>query len=196
MLTGVSKVPFTNNGKKLIVFVAGSLGTTRTWNDHFFEVSVNICRALGCNGLVLGAEGMNTPVCLPDWFMLSEFVPLEQILPHASAIVHHGGIGTAAAAIRQAVPQLIIPRVFSQPRNAEWLRRSGLCIVLEPRSYTASEGLRCMELLLAGDCYRVRAKEISVRFNPETELARLCESLERWSVLHRDSLAPSTKGAR
>ena len=62
-----------------------------------------------------------------------DFLPLEQILPSTAVIIHHGGIGTAALALKHAVPQLLLPRVFAQPQNSEWMRRLGVGLVLQAR---------------------------------------------------------------
>ncbi|MEU8068964.1 MULTISPECIES: nucleotide disphospho-sugar-binding domain-containing protein [unclassified Micromonospora] len=40
------------------------------------------------------------------------FVPLNALLPTCSAIVHHGGYGTVAAATYYGVPQLLVPGKF------------------------------------------------------------------------------------
>ncbi|HEY2062695.1 MAG TPA: nucleotide disphospho-sugar-binding domain-containing protein, partial [Amycolatopsis sp.] len=49
---------------------------------------------------------------IPDNVRVAGFVPLEALLPTCSAIVHSGGAGTFAAAVRHAVPQLIVPNCY------------------------------------------------------------------------------------
>jgi glycosyltransferase len=44
---------------------------------------------------------------LPDNVRVTDYVPLNQLLPTCSALIHHGGIGTFAAAANYRVPQLI-----------------------------------------------------------------------------------------
>ena len=99
-------------------------------------------------------------------------------LANASAIVHHGGIGTAGCAIQEGVPQLIVPRVFGQPSNAEWLKRLGLCIVLEPWNYTVQMAVRSLQTLLKDDTYARRARDCSSLFDPHTEVQNACNLLE------------------
>eukprot|EP00887_Chlorella_sp_A99_P007448 scaffold2.g7448.t1 len=43
----------------------------------------------------------------------------DALLPLAAALVHHGGAGTLAAALRHGVPQLICPLQFDQASNAD-----------------------------------------------------------------------------
>jgi hypothetical protein len=44
---------------------------------------------------------------VPDNVRIVEWVPLTQLMPTCSAIIHHGGVGTFAAAQAHRVPQLI-----------------------------------------------------------------------------------------
>lgn len=44
---------------------------------------------------------------LPDNVRVADYLPLNQLLPTCSALIHHGGIGTFASAANYKVPQLI-----------------------------------------------------------------------------------------
>jgi hypothetical protein len=112
---------------KLAVFVAGTIGTTAGWFDSFVRVSGAACRAVGCRGVILGGDCAEPPVGLADCVVWRPFWPLAQVLPYADVLVHHGGIGTAARALEHGVPQLIVPRVFAQASNAEWLLPADCC---------------------------------------------------------------------
>jgi UDP:flavonoid glycosyltransferase YjiC (YdhE family) len=52
--------------------------------------------------------------------------PFDRLLPRASAIVHHGGIGTVACAIAAGIPQLVCPLAYDQFDNAARVERLGL----------------------------------------------------------------------
>lgn len=54
------------------------------------------------------------------------FRELSGVLRHAQTIVHHGGVGTTAEAIRSAVPQIIIADRFDQPDNGIRVAQLGL----------------------------------------------------------------------
>jgi len=54
------------------------------------------------------------------------YVPLNQVLPHCSAIVHHGGIGTTAHSIASACPQVVLPMAFDQFHNGLRVQQLGL----------------------------------------------------------------------
>lgn len=48
------------------------------------------------------------------------------LLPRVAAAVHHGGIGTYAAALQAGVPQVVVPHVFDQFTWAKQAERFGL----------------------------------------------------------------------
>lgn len=43
-----------------------------------------------------------------------------------AAVVHHGGSGTLASALRAGVPQVILPLILDQYHHAQLLHRAGL----------------------------------------------------------------------
>ena len=55
---------------------------------------------------------------------------LEWVFRRCEAVIHHGGSGTCAAALRTATPQVIFPLLFDQFSNAERLEHveAGYCL--------------------------------------------------------------------
>jgi rhamnosyltransferase subunit B len=185
------------SGQKLVVFVAGTSGTTRMWAQRFFDTSARICAHLGCVGVFLGGVAADGCTAASDWIIRRPFLPLSAVLGRASAIVHHGGIGTAAAAIRHGVPQVVIPRVFGQAGNAEWLRRLGVCAVLDPKGYTAAQGAAVLREVLTDSRYRRASQQYALRCDPEADLRRVCEYLDAPDLLQRlRSVAPREAAQR
>lgn len=64
---------------------------------------------------------------------------LGYVLPKARLLVHHGGIGTVAQAVRAGIPQIIRPRMYDQPNNALRVALNGLGGMLYEDGYTAQE---------------------------------------------------------
>jgi UDP:flavonoid glycosyltransferase YjiC (YdhE family) len=52
------------------------------------------------------------------------------LLPRCRMIVHNGGIGTVAQAIRARIPQIIVPLMWDQPDNARRVQALGLGVSL------------------------------------------------------------------
>ncbi|MBX6426996.1 MAG: hypothetical protein IRZ09_13865 [Variibacter sp.] len=59
-----------------------------------------------------------------------EPLPIVDALASASAIVHHGGIGTSEAAMAAGRPHLLVPRHLEQSLNARSLMSLGVALVL------------------------------------------------------------------
>jgi UDP:flavonoid glycosyltransferase YjiC (YdhE family) len=84
----------------------------------FFRAAVAACDALGARGLLVTKFAEAIPPRLPPQVRHCAFAPFRQLLRHCRAIVHHGGIGTTAAALEAGCPQLILPMAWDQPDNA------------------------------------------------------------------------------
>ena len=71
------------------------------------------------------------PELLPSSVFHLPRAPFSLLFPRCAAIIHHGGIGTCAAALAAGIPQLIVPFGFDQPDNATRLVRLGLARFLD-----------------------------------------------------------------
>ncbi len=75
---------------------------------RFFEESAEAVRRLGTRGLLL--MGKNAlPTRLPTELFAAEYAPYSSVFPRSSCVVHQGGVGTTAQAMRAGVPQLVMP---------------------------------------------------------------------------------------
>ena len=61
-------------------------------------------------------------------FLSEDSVPHEWLFPQMAALVHHGGAGTTASALRSGVPSIITPCAFDQPEVAEKVEKAGVGI--------------------------------------------------------------------
>jgi UDP:flavonoid glycosyltransferase YjiC (YdhE family) len=166
-----------------IVFVAGTEGALTDWTRKFVQVSADVCRDLDCDGIVLGGAGLGIASInrdyFPDGFVWKPFSPLSPILAGASAIVHHGGVGTTVAAIKHGTPQLVVPRVFSQSANAELFRRWGVCESLGPREYSARKCSEILKRLIVDSEQRARSLELARQPGFFADISDLCQIVEK-----------------
>ncbi len=69
----------------------------------------------GRRGIVhRGAAGLDARV-LPETVLLVDDVPHDWLLPRCAGVVHHGGAGTTAAALRAGVPSGVVAHMGDQP---------------------------------------------------------------------------------
>jgi UDP:flavonoid glycosyltransferase YjiC (YdhE family) len=76
---------------------------------------------------------------LPANVRVERWVPQAELLPHAAAIVCHGGYGTTLGALVHGVPMVVLPVFADQGRNAGRVGEIGAGIALpQPRSILAA----------------------------------------------------------
>ena len=80
--------------------------------------AVEAVRRLGRRAIVLTPHRAQVAAELPPDMLWLPYVPLRALLPRVAALVHHGGIGTTAEALRAGVPQVIVPLAYDQFDNA------------------------------------------------------------------------------
>jgi UDP:flavonoid glycosyltransferase YjiC (YdhE family) len=139
-----------------LVFTLGSLvvGTP----GSFYSESLEAARALGRRAVLLVGE-QAPPQDLPR-ALLRGYVPHSQLFPRAAVVIHQGGIGTLAQALRAGRAQLIVPFFGDQLDNAARAQRLGVARVVPPGRYQARRARRELELLLGDPRYAQRAAEV------------------------------------
>ncbi|NLO38275.1 MAG: glycosyltransferase family 1 protein [Ruminiclostridium sp.] len=109
---------------KPIVFTPGS---AVTHIDRFFREALITLKKMNKAGIFLTRFAHKLPDDLPDNILVQDFVPLDLLLDKCSALVHHGGIGTGAQALRAGIPQVVCPRLAEQAENARIWHNAGVC---------------------------------------------------------------------
>ncbi len=136
---------FLDAGPPPVVF---SLGSALTPARTLAPLAAEVCRQLGVRGVLLGHEAPSAD--LPDSVRYFGYVPLGELLPRAAALVHHGGIGTTALALRAGTPQLAMPMAFDQFDNADRMTRLGAGATLDWLHVTAPRLTRALSRMLGG----------------------------------------------
>ena len=161
--------------RRPLVFVAG---TGNRQGARFFQAGADACRRLDRPGLLLTRFPGQLPDPLPDGVRHADYAPLSQVLPRAAAIAHHGGIGTAAEALRAGCPQLVMPMTFDQPDNAVRLERLGVARTLWPGAVNGRAAARALDALLASDRTASACGVAAGRFDGTDPVTRTCELIE------------------
>jgi UDP:flavonoid glycosyltransferase YjiC (YdhE family) len=108
---------------------------------------------------------------LPASMLAVDYLPFQDIFPHAAAIVHQGGVGTSAQALRYGKPTLCVPFSHDQPDNAARLRKLGTSLALPRKAYKAAAVATRLEALTSGlkNPFAVRAKEVATLMRDEIQ---------------------------
>ncbi len=166
---------FLEDGEPPVVFMPGSLMQQA---NRFFEVAVESCRESGKRAMLLSRYAHQIPSELPESIRHYEYIPFRRLLPHVGALVHHGGIGTCAQALRAGVPQLIHPMAYDQYDNAWRLRRLGVGDWLTPKDWQASALTQKLQTLTSSSQVHERCQAVADRFRGKQALTETCELIE------------------
>jgi UDP:flavonoid glycosyltransferase YjiC (YdhE family) len=184
---------FLDGGDPPIVFTPGS---AMMHGQAFVSALVEACRALGRRGMLLsphGADWLGPPT---DQFAHFDYVPFSLVLPRAAALVHHGGVGTLAQALRAGIPHLVMPMLVDQPDNAARLRRLGVGDWIKPSRFRGPAVARALDRLLHSPTVRQCCAETARRFDGVTPLEDTCDLIESLPDTHRaTTLSPMTSSA-
>ena len=108
--------------------------------------------------VVAGWSGVDA-ADLPDGTLLVPEVPYDWLFDRVDAVVHHGGAGTTALALRAGLPQVLAPSALDQPFWAHRLHALGVAPAPVPRRTLTVD--RLVAALDAGnDAMRRRAREL------------------------------------
>lgn len=166
---------FLDEGDAPIVFTPGSANRD---GGPFFADAVQACRISGRRGVLLTKYGEQLPAELPPTVRRFEFEPLTQLLPHAAAFVHHGGIGSSSQGLEAGTPQLIRPLAFDQPDNAARLMRLGVAESLPPKQFNAKSAADALTRLMGSDAVKENCRRAAKRCDGHAARIRACEELE------------------
>ena len=165
---------FLDAGPPPIVF---TLGTAMAFARRFFEASVEACRLSGRRGLLFTQFPEQLPP-LPDTVRHCRFAPFPRVLPRTAGLVHHGGIGTMAAAFAAGIPQIAVPFNFDQPDNAARLLALGAGAIIRPAAYVADTVARTLNEVLTSPSVQATCLSIAERIRAADPMRSACDLVE------------------
>ena len=174
---------FLDAGSPPVVFTLGSSAVFDA--GPFYTESTEAVRALGCRAVLLvGNDPRNLPVrSLPDGVIVADYAPYSELFSRAAAVVHQGGAGTTAQALRAGVPMCVVPYSHDQPDYARRCVGLGMARTVPRSAYRAGRVRVELERLLTDGGYQVAARNVASEMAKEDGVAAACDGLER-AALH------------
>ncbi|GAB4581854.1 MAG: glycosyltransferase [Anaerolineales bacterium] len=166
---------FLSKGEPPIVFTPGS---AMQHGDRFFRAAIEASQKLSKRAILLTRFRDQLPARLPEGFLHVEWVQLGRLLPYATALVYHGGIGTMAQALKAGIPHLVVPFAHDQPDNANRLKALGIAERLNPGQFTATRVVQKLDWLLSDPLVRARCAGYAEKMNFEKALDAACRWIE------------------
>ncbi len=168
---------FVAAGEPPVVFTLGS-SAVRTAGG-FYQRARAAVREAGCRAVFLiGEDERNALTDLDERCLAVSFADHALLFPRGGLIVHQGGVGTTAQALRAGVPSLIVPFAHDQFDNAARVERLGAGRVGSHRA-SAAKFARQLRALLADKPMRARAVEVGAQICAERGVEAACDAFLR-----------------
>lgn len=119
---------------------------------------------------------------LPPSVRVERWLPQAQVMPHAAAMVGHGGAGSTLGALAAGVPMALIPLFADQSHNARRVAELGAGITLDHSVDPFPELGAAVQALLADETYHDRAAALAEEIHalpPVDEAASLLAGIAR-----------------
>ena len=176
---GAELARFLHAGPPPILFTLGSSAVMHP--GKFFRESIAAVEKLGVRAvLLIGAhEGAEKIRAVPPNVHIANYVPFSAIMPKSSVIVHQGGIGTTAQALRAGRPTIVVPWAHDQPDNAERLRRLGVSRTIPRSRYESVRVARELRKILDDSSYSERAEALGAKIRSENGIVSASDAVEQ-----------------
>ncbi|KLU37080.1 hypothetical protein AB595_07145 [Massilia sp. WF1] len=139
-------------------------GTGNTQSRAYFEHARTAVELLGLRAVFLTPHREQLPADLPPSIFWQDYVPLRRLLPRTMVLVHHGGIGTTAEALRAGTPQLVVPLAHDQFDNAARVAALGVAFRARASRLDGVRLARALQQLLGDRTLVPHCRRISRRF--------------------------------
>ena len=169
---------FLKAGSAPLVFTLGSSAVFDA--GQFYEESAEAARILRRRAvLLIGNDPRNQPGhALPDGVIAANYAPYSELFPRAAAVVHQGGAGTTAQALRAGVPMCVVPHGHDQPDYARRCVSLGVGKVVPRHRYRSSRVAKELEGLLSNAACHAAAAAAAAEIAKEDAIAAACDGLE------------------
>lgn len=167
---------FLGTGAPPLIFTPG---TANRQADAYFEHALAAVAALGTRAIFLTPHRDQVPPELPADVLWQSYLPLRKLLPHAAALIHHGGVGTTAEALRAGIPQLIVALAFDQFDNAQRVVALGAGLALPKSRLNTPRLTEKLRLVLSSTAIRARCQAVGGQFDSDDAWQQMIETISK-----------------
>lgn len=174
-VSGLNEVNnFIKNGDKPII---ASFGTGVYQTRSIVREIVEVIKLLGLRLIIVGGE---VPECENHNILHVPYVDFGSILGNAKLLIHHGGIGTTAQAMKAGIPQLIRPANFDQFDNADIVKSLNLGDFLMSKDFTKDRLAQKVGNLLSSKSVAISNKRVSQKVLSSNGISEACSLIGGW----------------
>jgi len=180
---GTSPLPMLpdDDGRPLVYVTYGSVTPSLPPFARLFRATVEAMADLPARVLfTIGEADRDLLGPVPDNVLVESWVPQAAVMPHATAMLCHGGSGSTRMALAAGIPLVIVPGFADQPRNARRVAETGAGIAL-PDWPDGLAGIRdAVRRVLDEPSYRRAAARIADDVATLPAVGRVPEVMREW----------------
>ncbi|MBI4244316.1 MAG: glycosyltransferase family 1 protein [Planctomycetes bacterium] len=165
-------------GTPPIVFTLGSSAVMVA--DQFYESAINAVSKLDQRAILVAGQDTDRLQAMGNTsnILAVPWANFDHIFKGASAIVHPGGIGTAAQALKSGKPQIVIPFAHDQFDNAYRVRKLNLGITVKRGRKIENKLAAALKQILTSPSYTKNAEQIAISLEGEDGVKTACNEIE------------------
>jgi UDP:flavonoid glycosyltransferase YjiC (YdhE family) len=171
---------FLNAGDAPIIFTLGSSAVHSIDAMQFMEQSWRAANLLNQRAILMTAGEPFLDKGIGKNILVCDYAPYSQIFPRTCAVVHQGGVGTTAQAMRAGKPMLIMPFSHDQPDHAYRMKKLGIGLGIARKNYRADIVAQKLKWLLQNPSFAGRAAKVGAGIQAEDGVARACDEIENF----------------
>lgn len=146
----------------------------------------------GRRGILVAGWGGLKGVDLPDSILCVDQVPYDWLAPHVAALVHHGGAGSTAMALRAGLPNFAVPFGYDQALWGRGLARLGVGVPPIPAERLTADTLaRAVDHMCDDPSVRHRAGRVQAAIAAEDGVQAAIAAIDRILATHPRRAASS-----
>lgn len=142
---------------------------------------VEALRRTGERGIMIAGWGnMKVESATEDLYFIDS-VPHSWLFPRTSAVLHHGGAGTTAAALKAGKPMVVCPFTGDQPYWARTMHRIGVAPAPLPgKKMTAASVAEAIQMAVNTPFFREKAEKIGQAIERENGVQQTVSYIENY----------------
>ncbi|HTY54567.1 MAG TPA: glycosyltransferase [Candidatus Binataceae bacterium] len=145
------------------------------------EIVIESLRRAGCRGVIVSGWSGVKAVAPSDAIFVIDAVDHGLLFPRMAAIVHHGGAGGTAAALRAGIPAVPVPFFADQFFWAKAIDRLGVSPASVPRKDLSVDSLsKAITEALGNHSYRERARVVAEKLRTEDGVGNAVRFIEQY----------------
>lgn len=154
---------FAGDERPLVYLTFGSVAPTMDYFPDVYRGAIDSFSALPVRVLVTVGRDRDPAELgpVPANVQVERWIPQREVMPHAAAMVCHGGSGTVTMGLAAGVPMAVVPLFADQPYNAERVAAIAAGIAIDGGPQGVARLGDAVSKLLVDPAYRANAARVA-----------------------------------